>query len=184
MRIFEARVRLARLLLSQNTVKALRNLSRYDLIVFTSKNARQFFFEELQKRHIAPPSTSKIKIVGPRAELLKLQDKNKRRILFPRSAVAPFDIVKQLRKKGAVVRPLLLYTVRDVPVSAKERQDIVGGKYSHLSFRSPSGVRGLLKHFSPTERTKLLKLAVLSIGPTTTAAAKRAGFRRISEDTL
>jgi uroporphyrinogen-III synthase len=183
MRIFEARVRLARLLLSQNTVKALRNLSRYDLIVFTSKNAQQFFFEELQKRHIAPPSTSKIKIVGPRAELLKLQDKNKR-ILFPRSVVAPFDIVKQLRKKGAVVRPLLLYTVRDVPVSAKERQDIVGGKYSHLSFRSPSGVRGLLKHFSPTERTNLLRLPVLSIGPTTTAAAKRAGFRRISEDTL
>ena len=115
-RRFEARITLARLPLSPQAVRALRKLEQYDLIVFTSKNARRFFMQALRECRISLPKKSRIVQVGPRTDLLKLPVKNKR-ILFPRSAIAPYDIVRQLRARGASVRVIPLYTARGAALS-------------------------------------------------------------------
>lgn len=179
MRVFEPRVRLTALPVSQSTLRVFKRSDEYDLVVFTSNQAKQFYLEALKKHKITRPHHSKIFSVGPRHNLLKLSLKNKK-ILFPRSAVAPFDIIKKMRAKGAIVRPIMLYTVRDVPLAHAERKKIVAGYYTHISLRSPSSARGFLAHFSKQERTKILTLPVLSIGPSTTKAAKSLGFANVS----
>ena len=143
-RILEAKIVLERLPLSRKSVQALRMLPRYDIIAFTSKNARKFFEQELHRRHIASPKSGQIVTVGPRNELLKLHVRDKR-ILFPRSALAPHDIVRRMRARGAIVRPLSLYTAHGVPLSLAQKKSLLPGKIRQLYVKSPSGIDGLLR---------------------------------------
>ena len=177
-RRFEARITLARLPLSPQAVRALRKLKQYDLIVFTSKNARRFFMQALRERRISLPKKSRIVQVGPRTDLLKLPVKNKR-ILFPRSAIAPYDIVRQLRARGASVRVIPLYTARGAPLSRAKKEELLQGKIKKLYFRSPSGITGLLKQFRGSKKKTILAIPAHCIGETTARAARAAGFKKV-----
>jgi uroporphyrinogen-III synthase len=172
-----ARVIFRHLPLSSSSLAAVKNLDRYDLTVFTSKNARRFFLRELRKRGIAAPQHTVT--VGPRKDLLKLPLKGKR-ILFPRSALAPRDIVQSMRSRGATVRVVPLYTAVGKPLTAKERLSLRGGKIKNVYFRSPSGVRGLLRQMRGEQKRRVRALPARCIGETTAAAARAAGFKKVS----
>lgn len=176
-RTLTAEVRARALPLSRRTLGVLSNLGRYDLIVFTSKNAVSFFTHELRKRHIAVPR-ARMRAVGPRRELLRLPLYGKR-VLFPRSALAPGDILAQMRTRAASVRTIVLYTVDPVPLTAAHKRALIGGEISKLYFKSPSGVRGFLAQLRGKSRAGALAIPVWCIGETTAAAARKAGFKRI-----
>jgi uroporphyrinogen-III synthase len=161
--------------LSRAADRALRSLARYTTIAFTSKNARIHFNDVLSKRKIALPKKIQIIQVGPRADLLTHSIKGAR-ILFPRSARAPGDILQQLRAQGAIVRSIPLYTTRVIPLTKKERINLQTQKISSLYFRSASGVTGFLGQLRGTLRAQALRLPVHTIGETTAEAARKAGF--------
>src|SRR3989344_7373758 len=121
---------------------ALRRLASYDLVVFSSKYAQLFFMRLLRRQGTKVPRSVGVLRVGPRRDLLRHAVAGKR-ILYPRSALAPYDIVRALRAKGTRVVPLVIYTVLPVPLGAGERRMLTIGKAHSISFRSPSGVRGL-----------------------------------------
>lgn len=175
---FEANIELERLPLTTAAALALQHVDRYDLVVFTSKNAKRFFDDILRERRIAPPSAARIRIVGPRNDLLKLAARDKR-ILFPRSSVAPFDIVRKLRARGASVRALALYTTRGAVLQKIEKEKLLRGDYAALYFKSPSGVQGFLRQFTPPQRRMLQLIPARCIGPTTAKAAREAGFAKV-----
>lgn len=175
----EAKIVLERLPLARESIQALRALSRYDIIAFTSKKARKFFEQELRKRRIAPPKAARVVTVGPRNELLKLHVRGKR-ILFPRSSLAPYDIVRKLRARGATVRTIPLYSAHGAVLSRKDKAALLRGGFSSLYFKSPSGVAGLLRQMSRSERAIVLAVPALCIGKTTAQAARKAGFKRVS----
>ena len=175
----DVQIVLKRLPLSRVSVSALRNIDRYDLIVLTSKNAARFFLQELRGRKIPPPPKQRIVIVGPRNDLLKLRVRGKR-ILFPRSAIAPYDIIHKLRARGAVVYPLLLYTTKGTMLSSRQKKSILNGEVSKLSFRSPSAILGLARQFRGKERLAVLSLPAICIGKTTARAARETGFKKVT----
>ena len=175
----DIQIRITRKKLSPTSIQALQALDRYDLIVFTSKNARKCFSTELRERGICPPAQNKIIHVGPRADVLKHAIDTKR-ILFPRSAIAPFDIVRDMRKRGALVRVLPLYFTSVVPLSDIQHKTLLTGGYTRITFKSSSGVTGLLKQLRATERRQVLKIKVECIGQSTAKTAREAGFKRIS----
>ena len=111
---------------------------------------------------------------------LAVDDLKGKRILFPRSVLAPFDIVRKLRAKGTIVRAFALYTTYGAPLSAAEKKRILGGRIQRLYFKSPSGIHGFLRQFRAGERQRVLALPVRCIGETTAKAARATGFRRVS----
>jgi uroporphyrinogen-III synthase len=167
-----------RIPLSPASIHALSNLDQYDVIAFTSKNARKFFTEVLKERRLTLPRHIRIIHVGPRNDLLKSPLKGMR-ILFPRSLRAPYDIVRRLRAKGVIVRPLPLYTAQGIPLSATQKGRLVQGKINSLYFKSPSGVTGLLQQFRREERKIVQRITAECIGPTTAEAARKAGFKKV-----
>lgn len=174
----EIQVSVRRLPLSPASVTAIRNLYRYDLIVFTSKNARKFFAQELRRRKVPFPRQSRIIQVGPRVDVLKFPIDNKH-ILFPRSAIAPFDIVLRMRARGATVRVIPLYTTHGVLLSRAKKELLVRGAVKRLYFKSPSGITGLLQQLRKKEKQTVLSIPALCIGETTAGAARAAGFKKV-----
>ncbi len=164
--------------LSRSTISVLRNIARYDLIVFTSKNAQNFFKRALSRLQIKLPRSSGIVRVGPRNDLLKLAVRGKR-ILFPRSALAPHDIIRGLRSKGCSVRVITLYTAHGTKLSKKQRQLILSGNIERLYFKSPSGVRGLLQQMRGRNKKLVLSILAECLGKTTASAAKAEGFKKV-----
>jgi uroporphyrinogen-III synthase len=182
MKTFEVSVEIVPLRLSPFATRILRQANSYDRIVFTSKNAQEIFEREMHRLHIAMP-TEKIIRVGPREDLLK-HDLRNRRILFPRSKLAPFGIVRKLRSRGTVVQTITLYTARGKKLTRSEKQTLLSGTYDRLHFKSPSGIYGFLHQFSPQERITIKNIPAHCIGTTTTTAARKAGFRHIRDLSL
>lgn len=175
---FEVQITIERLPLSPRHTNALLRLSRYDHIVCTSKNAYTCFLEALHELSITPPEADRIIRVGPRADILNYPLSGKR-ILFPRSTLAPFDIVTAMRAQGAIVTVLPLYTVHGVPLSQEDRSALCEGRIPELYFKSPSGITGLLAQLRPHERAQVRNIPVLAIGDTTAEAARAAGFTQV-----
>lgn len=177
--ILEIGVKTRRIPLSYRSVQALRNLGRYDLVVFTSKNAREFFSQALRQYRIKSPMHRQIVQVGPRADLLRLSLRG-RRILFPRSALAPYDIVKKMRARGAIVRVVQLYTAHGIAISTMQKKSLLGGKIQKLYFKSPSGIDGLLHQLPRSEHKIAFAIHAICIGETTAQAARKAGFKHVT----
>jgi uroporphyrinogen-III synthase len=174
---FEVRVVVKRLPLSRVAIRALQQLERYDVIVFTSKHARIFFEQELRSRGISLPRDRVIQ-VGPRNDLLKKALTGKR-ILFPRSALAPSDVIRKLRSIHSIVRVVLLYTAEGKPLSHSEKKRLQQGGIQQLYFKSPSGVHGLIRQFRGNARAHILSIPARCIGLTTARAAREAGFVKV-----
>jgi uroporphyrinogen-III synthase len=171
----EVRVALERLPLSRASVRTLQHLDRYDAVIFTSKNATNFFIQEIRRHRQKPP---RIIQVGPRGDLLKV-DLRGQRVLFPRSAIAPFDIVRKLRARGTVVRVVALYTAKGVPLSGSQKKRLLNGDIRQLYFKSPSGVQGFVRQFRGKDRVTIFSISARCIGRTTATAARKAGFRKV-----
>jgi len=197
----EIRVRARALPLTPAAVRTLSRLASFDWIVFASKNAARFFGKELRRRRLAVPRAVRIAAVGAataaavRAAGMRvhvvpvrstamdmvaaLGDVRGRRVLFPRSAVAPATPVRALRSRGAHVQVLPLYVSTLPPLAASTRRALLSGRCAALVFTSPSGVHGLMRQLRAPERTVVRRIIARCIGPTTATAARKAGFSKI-----
>ena len=176
---FEVHVITSLVTQTAGAIRALRNVHAYDYVVFTSKNAETIFRKKISSLGIHPMSQSRMLRVGPRADLLKLPLRGKR-VLFPRSSRAPFDIVSALRRHGVTVHPIPLSTVRGAALTSKQRHALLSGEVGQLYFKSPSGIAGLLMQFRGRNRDTVRRIPALCIGKTTRDAAKKAGWKNVT----
>jgi uroporphyrinogen-III synthase len=201
-KIFEAEICVIRKNISALSVRALERLDTYDGLIFASKHAVEFFAQELKERKINFPSKIRVAVVGPftakaakdqgiRVDVITerrqdfilsklinmLGDVKDKRILFPRSAIAPNDEVLQLRKRGALVTVVSLYTTKGKLLSKSDKKNLLSGVYGILAFKSPSAIDGLLKQFTPKQRLIIKTMPASCLGPTTSRHALEQGFR-------
>ncbi len=200
-RIFEVTVQTQPLKLSIANKKALEKANSYDWILFASQNTvayfRKYFKKEVTAQVAAVGRTTaktlarhgiKVSVVPEKAEVKEmvkaLGNIKKKTLLFPRSAIAPHSTVREIRKRGAIVRVLPLYTTMPVPLTMKQKVDLLAGKFSAIKFKSPSGISGLMGQLTYAQKSFVREIAAQCIGPTTTSAAKKAGFRKVKDLSL
>jgi uroporphyrinogen-III synthase len=197
-KILEIQVRTKALPLSPTARRSLAQFTHYDWILFTSKNTVAFFAKEIGVKKssrrsmrvgaVGPETARALRMIGyvptlvPERstvqELLKILGKVEgARILFPRSNRAPHETIQALRTKGARVRVVPLYTTVPVLLSSRTKRDLLTSVYTFLSFKSPSGVQGLMTQLNSSEKKKVRTIPAICIGPTTADAARAAGFK-------
>ncbi|MGH2748240.1 MAG: uroporphyrinogen-III C-methyltransferase [Actinomycetota bacterium] len=103
------------------------------------------------------------------------------RILLPRVAGAPGEIVEILRSAGWSVDEVVAYT-NVVPAESPTADAIRTGEFDAVTFTSPSTVRNFVKLAGPPEDLGLSvadapERLVACIGPKTAKAAEEAGMR-------
>ena len=105
------------------------------------------------------------------------------RVLLARADAADGALPARLRARGAVVDEVAAYHTVEAPEGARRplRALFADGGVDAIVFASGSAVRGLLALLGPVERRAALATPACSIGPTTAAAAREAGFRRVVE---
>ena len=179
--------------------QAIRQLSQYDWIIFTSVNSVESFFEHLYAagrdgRHfssanvcaIGPATAQRLRAFGIIADLVPEEyvagsiidslsssgEVSGRRILLPRADIARPDLPTALKKLGATVDEITAY--RTVPENAP-KDDIIDAleqdSIDWITFTSSSTVRNFFDQID----AKLLtgkKLRLASIGPITSATIK------------
>jgi uroporphyrinogen-III synthase len=202
-KVFEAKVLTSRIKLSPRDAATYKRPDVFDWILFSSKHAAHYFAEDVRKRKIILPRGPRIAAIGKvTAEVLKrnkikvdvipreatLKDMIRSlgsldgvRILFPRSAIAPTDAIISMRKRGAIVRTIQLYTTAPAPLTKTEKNMLLSGTFTTLNFKSPSGINGFLNHFKTNERRFILTLPAECIGPSTSEVARKAGFRKVKD---
>lgn len=199
-RTLEIGVRVAEKPLSVRATRALRASNDYDWILFTSQHAVDFFVEALRRSRtpvpraphigaVGPETSRALKRVGLRADLMPrrpaavelvkaMKHISGARVLFPRSDIASADAVRALRARSARVTVVPLYTTMAEPLAASTKRMLLSGGYDSLSFKSPSGVRGLWNQLTRTERQHVTTLPAFAIGETTLTALRAAGFTK------
>jgi len=202
----EAKVETKPLNLRSASRKILSNIESFDWILFTSKNAVKYFIRLLRDEKTRIPKHVQIAAVGPvtaaalrkhKIRVAKMSTKTTsenlvrelhylhgKRVLFPRSDIAPRGLIDSMRKHGAKVTVIPLYTTVPIPLTNAQKAGLLAGTYDTISFKSPSGIRGLLAQFTATEKRKILAIPAEAIGPTTSRSAREAGFRRVMDLSL
>lgn len=201
--VFQVPIQVIPLPLSTYSVRALKTADSYDWILFTSTNAVASFARTFLNRKVSLPHRPQIGAVGPStAQALKkvglevhivpkkhtvedlvrsLPTISGKRILFPRSVLAPHETIRTLRARGARVRIISLYTTEVPPMAHTEITALTQGKYSAMVFRSPSAIQGFLKQLTQAQRAHVYEIPAQCIGPTTASAARKAGFRKVTD---
>lgn len=151
-----------------------RHLDHYDWIWFTSANAVQYFFAELQSRAIGsePLKKAKIAAVGPRtAQLLQerqvhVEDlppqsharamvsyfasklRAGQRLLLPRGNLARSELPLTLREAGVIVDDCVVYHTVKTTKTRSEKAELINAFKQHtidaVTLTSPSIVEALL----------------------------------------
>jgi len=183
--------------------QAILSLSRYDWVIFTSVNGVESFLSRLGEHGMDARAFADVKIcaIGPAtaagleryglkldytppkyttdAIAAGLKDKNIRgkRVLLPRSEIAPPDLVDKLTGLGAEVEQVSAYTI--IPATediSPGKQLLLEGKIDIVTFTSSSTVRNLVSLLGEDWHV-LNKTTVACIGPVTVATAAELGLR-------
>ncbi len=175
----------------------------FDWIAFTSVNAVEAFFDALGQAGLDSRALSRCRVaaVGPataerlaqcgiRADLqpgafttaavvealASAGELKGRRVLCPRSDIAPPELTDALRERGALVTEVIAYrTVPDDANAAQVRDLLLRGEVHWLTFTSSSTVR----HFCSAVEPKTLassSVKIASIGPATSATLRELGL--------
>ena len=183
---------------SQLLTQAIRDLSDYDWIIFTSSHGVDFTFDLLQKKNKDSRAfgSAKIACIGDQtaqallkygiradfvpteftAKVLAVQlsekaDLRRQNILLLRSAIASDELANDLRRKGAAVEDIRIYTAVPVVQDEVKRAELAdllkAGRIDWLTFTSSSTVDGFLKNMD-IEMVKQSNVKIASIGPETT----------------
>jgi uroporphyrinogen-III synthase len=187
--------------LSKAVRAPLHALDHYDWLIFTSKHAVKFFIKALwDERIVLPKKMPRIAAVGPetaravtrahlRVDVLPKRSSatflvatlgkkiSGKRVLFPRSAIAPMSAVNALRTQGARVTEMPLYTVAHAKIPLRLVKLLTSGAASYLVFMSPSGVRGLMDNV--VNKNAVRRIPAVCVGPTSAHAARAAGFANV-----
>jgi uroporphyrinogen III methyltransferase/synthase len=109
-------------------------------------------------------------------------DLSGRRVLLPRSEIAPPDLVQALQAKSARVETAIAYSVAPAEPDPQVLMELIAGRLDLAVFFSPSAVRGLIGMLEPDRGREqalaiLNRLTIACVGPTTARAAEQAGIR-------
>jgi uroporphyrinogen-III synthase len=104
------------------------------------------------------------------------------RILRLRGELADSGVSDVLRARGAYVDELTVYRTVVAPDASRPLLDaaLSGGAPAAVVLGSPSAVRGLLGLAPESQRPALLRAPAITLGPTTAAAARLAGFATVA----
>lgn len=178
---------------SDELAAAQQNLSSYDWLLFTSRNAVTFFLngETLTLPRVAAVGSATANELAQRgiavqampdtftgAELAaSLGDLSGRKILLPRSRLGRPDMVSQLEAQGAHVTDIALYDTIPAQPAPEARQELTQG-FDAITFTSPSTVQNFCR-IVPDWREILSSVVVACIGPTTAVAAAQQGLTNL-----
>jgi len=184
--------------------QAIRSVSNYQWIVFTSVNGVVAFFNRLHALKFDTRWLKGVKIgaMGPSTAgalrenglypeyvpeiytsqgfidgLRSNRDIKGCNFLLPRTDIAPKDLVYELEKMEAKVHEIIAY--RTVPASGNNspgKQMLVSGEIDIITFASSSTVNNLVAVMGEEWRT-INKAVIACIGPQTAATAEKAGLR-------
>ncbi len=187
--------------------RAVREMSDYEWVVFTSSHGVDFTFEALAKMGkdsrafghakiacIGKPTASTLLRYGIRAdfvpteytarvmaeELSERYDLRRNNMLLLRSAIATNELSEMLRRKGAAVEDLRIYTTVTVTLPEEERKaltdKIAANQVDWVTFTSSSTVEGFFANI-PIETVKQSSIKLASIGPETTHKLEALGLK-------
>ncbi|HSW47606.1 MAG TPA: uroporphyrinogen-III synthase [Candidatus Saccharimonadales bacterium] len=190
--------------LSKSAILYLKNLSSFDWIFFTSKSGVNFFFDSIKKLGIDKSILKKIQIavIGPATarEIIKhklsvsfmpskfttddlareIKNIKNKKILLPRSDIATPLLTRSLKQKGANVINIPIYKTKYAVNKNIEFSNFLQKKQIlALTFTSPSTVNGFVKNITSYEKKNAIHIPVFSIGPITSKAVKKQGFKII-----
>jgi uroporphyrinogen III methyltransferase/synthase len=180
--------------------RAIAELDQYDWLIFTSVNGVRYFVDRLDRsgrdlralraricaigeatKHAIEALHLKVDLIGEEyvaeslVEAFRRFDLNGKRVLLPRAAVARDLLPRKLRERGACVDVVEAYRTAIPEVSATRVTGIFAGphKPNWITFTSSSTVQNFVR----IAGSKLLEgVKVASIGPVTTANAKKLGI--------
>ena len=185
--------------------EAIRNLSAYDWIVFTSVNGVKFFFDRLLEtgkdvralNHIhtaaiGPATAERLFKFGLKSDIVpknyraesvvaafRKEELDGKKILLPRAGEARPVLPVELRKMGAQVDEVTAYLTEKVQDNADLLIKQLEEKTIDLiTFTSSSTVKNFKNLLPPDKFTQLIDGArIASIGPITTDTAVESGFK-------
>ena len=182
---------------------AIGKLNEYDWLLFTSANGVRFFLERLDASAtdlralraricaIGPATAAAVRRLHLKVDLMPEQyvaeslvaafaatDLAGRRVLLPRAAVARDVIPGQLRQRGATVDVVEAYRNVAAEVSPERVREIFAGEPDWITFTSSSTVNNFV---AIAGKEVLQGVRVASIGPVTTAAARKHGIAVTAE---
>jgi uroporphyrinogen III methyltransferase/synthase len=179
------------------------DLSHYDWVIFTSANGVESFFTRLGEHGMDARAFGDAKIcaIGPATDAglgryglkadympteytseavaagLKDKDIRGKRVLLPRSEIAPPELVDKLTSLGAEVKQVSAYTiVAATEVVSPGKQMLLEGKIDIVTFTSSSTVRNLVSLLGE-DRQVLDRITIACIGPVTAATAVELGLK-------
>lgn len=178
---------------------ALANLAVYDWLIFTSANGVRFFLERLDRSAadlralrakicaIGPATRAAIEALHLKVDLMGTEyvaegllaafeghDLAGKRILLPRAAVARDVVPAELARRGAVVDVVEAYRTAPPDSAAARAAEIFDArKPDWITFTSSSTVENFVQ---AAGAGALAGVKVASIGPITSAAARRHGI--------
>jgi uroporphyrinogen-III synthase len=181
---------------------ALRNLSSFNWIFFTSVNGVSFFFRRLEELTIDQRDfAGQIAAVGKKTaaalerrglsvqhipekftaenllEMMKDKLEPEQKVLLPRSSIGRDVLPKGLRMLGLEVTDAPAYdTVRAEAEIDQLKKRLQEKQIDMLTFTSPSAVRYFLAGFSMEERHYIEGVHIAVIGPVTANAVRNEGF--------
>jgi len=181
---------------------ALANLARTDLLILTSANAVEQLFSRLQThgRDLRALAGVEIVVVGPKTgealaahglrpdlvpadyraegvlELLRQRGVAGKRILYPRAELARDLLITELTALGAAVEAPIAYRSRPPQEGAEQLRATLAAGVDAVTFTSSSTVDNLLEMAGPAAAELLAAATIVSIGPLTTATARRHGL--------
>jgi uroporphyrinogen-III synthase len=183
--------------------RAIRSLSEFDWILFTSANAARFFAARCRKLGVEPgesrsfrcaavgPATAEAvaseafsvdhvaqEFVGAALARELAESLAGRRILLPRSERARPDLPSALRERGGVVTEVVAYRTGGVgsvdPEAARAVHEL---RIDAISFFSPSAIENLRAELGEALLSCMgQNVAVAAVGPVTAAALRNAGL--------
>lgn len=185
--------------------QALKEIHRYDWILFTSTNGVQFFVEALRKAQLNfSMITARVGVVGPRTAEVLAQTTGKvadlvasdfkaegllasmqdvlapgDSILLPRANIARDVLPRELRERGMEVTEIEVYeTVICSDGADAIIEQLKSGSIDIITFTSSSTVRNFCEVLRGQDRQGLLAKAKLAcIGPITAQTAEELGLK-------
>jgi len=191
-----------------------RRLEDYDWVAFTSVRALEAMARRAHEQHLPWPPATRAAAVGDRTahelqaqgwmpectsesstaaglvDCLVTHNVFGARILFPCSAIAENTLPDGLRRAGAIVDVLPVYTTESAWVAAPEQLPFLTRQLAAAlqqgcvpTCASPSAVRALVDLASAAGMLEILRRnPVAVLGPTTATAAREHGLRPVEAD--
>ncbi len=178
--------------------RAIGELASYDWLIFTSANGVRFFMERLDRSAkdlralgakicaIGPATRAAVEALHLKVDLMGQEyvaeslieafaahDLAGRRILLPRAAVARDVVPVELGRRGALVDVVEAYRTVTPEGAAEQARAVLARRPDCVTFTSSSTVQNLV---DIAGASALAGIRAVSIGPVTTATAKRCGI--------